>query len=261
MHAAARLSAGVLGAAVAALAGCGGSRPRAEPGPTVSPVLLTRVPVEELPAEDDVALVHGKGHVEPAVVEAAIAPHRDALTACYLQRVGKRRWLGGQLTLRWDVAADGAMTQVVLAESDLGAWPIEKCLLDLARTITFGAPIGGAAEVVLPLALAARGRVVIWKDEQSDRAVGTQLGKLDRCARGKVVAPRNVRITLYVGPHGRVQSVGFSSNSHAIDDAWAACAEKLVLGWSLPDPKGQVAKLGVRYRPRSWTSSPRKSSS
>jgi hypothetical protein len=244
-----------------AVSACGGPAVRPDPAPTVSAIPLTRVAVPEPAADDDVELVTGKGHVEPAVVEAAIAPRRDELTACYLDRVGKRRWLGGQLVLRWDVAADGALTQVVLAESDLGAWPIEKCVLELARAMTFGPPLGGAAEVVLPLTLAARGRAAQWDDAQAEKAVGAQLGKLDGCARGKIAAPDDVVITAYVGPRGRVQSVGFASPHRALDDAWAACAEKLVHAWHLPDPKGQITKLAVRYRPRSWTSSPRKSSS
>ena len=62
--------------------------------------------------------------------------------------------------------------------------------------------------------------------------------------------PEDVVITMYVGPHGRVESVGFASPTTMLEDDWAACAEKAALGWHLPDPKGQVTKLAVRYRPR-----------
>ncbi len=162
----------------------------------------------------------------------------------------QRRWLGGHLVLRWDVAADGTVDKVLLAENDLGAWPIEKCVLDLARATSFGPPIGGRAEVVLPLTFSARGKLGLWPDEVSAKAVGTQLAKLDVCARGKPAMPEDVVITLYVGARGRAQSVGFASASSVLEDAWAACAEKAALAWHLPDPKGQVTKLAVRYRPR-----------
>jgi len=231
-----------------ALAACG-KAPAPDTGPHVSAVPLTRVAVEE--PDDDVQVVSGKGHVEPEVVEAAIAPRRDQLTACYLQRVGKRRWLGGHLVLRWEVAADGAIDKVLLAENDLGAWPVERCLLALARDISFGAPIGGGpAEVVLPLAFSGKGSPGLWDDERSSKAVGTQLAKLDACARGKPAMPDDVVITIYVGRRGKALSVGFASAVSVLEDDWAACAEKAILAWHLPDPKGQVTKLAVRYRPR-----------
>lgn len=234
-----------------ALAGCGAPKP-AEP-PQVSPRLLTRTPVADTDPDDGVEVLSGKGHVEPAAVEAGLAPHRDAVSRCYTQRVGKRRWLGGRLSLRWEVAADGTIEHLLLADSDLGAWPIERCVLEAAREARFGTPVGGPAEVTLPLEFWATGRPAnpaIWDDDQSLRAVGGQLAKLDACAKGKVAMPDEVRITLYVGPRGRAESVGFASPGAELDPDWADCAEKAALAWRLPDPRGQVAKLAVRYRPR-----------
>jgi hypothetical protein len=230
-----------------ALVACGGAKPVAAP-PPVSPAPLTRTPVEE--PDDGVQIVTEKGHVELAAVDAGLAPHRDALSSCYTQRVGRRGWLGGHLSLRWEIAADGSVQRVLLAESDLGAWPVEKCVLETARGARFGKPIGGAAEVTLPLEFSARGQPAVWDDEQSARAVGGQLAKLDACANGKTAAPEDVRITLYIGPHGRAASVGFASPVTELEDAWVACAEKAALGFRLPDPRGQIAKLAVRYRPR-----------
>src|SRR3954470_18794902 len=138
---------------VALVWACGGAPPPAEPGPQVSAVPLTRV-VKPSEPEDDVAVISEKGHIEPQVADAALAPHRSAMSHCYTQKVGRRAWLGGRVVLRWEVAADGAVTSVRIAESDVGAWPIESCLLDIAREITFGAPAGGGpAELVIPLEL------------------------------------------------------------------------------------------------------------
>ena len=243
-----------------ALAACGSSKPLEDTGPKISARTLTRVVVEDPEPDDGVQVTGGTGHVEPAVALAAIAPHRDRLTACYLQRVGRRRWLGGHLELRWEVAADGTIDKVLLADNDLGAWPVERCVLDIAREIRFGTPIGGAAEVTLPLAFSAKGAPVLWDDDQRAKAVGTQLAKLDVCARGTPAMPEDVVFTIYVGGRGKALSVGFGSVVSAIDDAWAGCAEKAVLAWHLPDPKGQVTKLAVGYRPRSWTSRRPKSS-
>ena len=90
---------------------------------------------------------------------------------------------------------------------------------------------------------------------QSLRAVGGQLTKLEECAKppknGKIksiVVPDDVVITVYVGAAGAAQSVGFASKASEIDENWAACAEKQAMAWRLPDPRGTVAKLAVRFR-------------
>ncbi|HMG24062.1 MAG TPA: AgmX/PglI C-terminal domain-containing protein [Kofleriaceae bacterium] len=200
-----------------ALAACGGAPP-AEPRPQVSPVALTRAPVAE-PAETDdgVVVSAGKGHVEPAAVEAAIGPYRSELSSCYTRRVGGRRWLGGRLVVRWELAANGAIERVLLADGDLGAWPIERCVLDTARRASFGRPIGGAAEVVLPLEFSlcqpvpgargarpagdasdgcsVRGRAALWDEVASAKAVGSQLAKLDACATATANAAATTKAT------------------------------------------------------------------
>ncbi|HEU4732144.1 MAG TPA: AgmX/PglI C-terminal domain-containing protein [Kofleriaceae bacterium] len=259
-----------LGRVASVLAGAcgasGGGAPR-DTAPKVSPAPLTRVPIEDREPEDEIQVVHSKGHLEPAAVEAGLRPHRDALARCYTERVGRRTWLAGHVVLRWEVGADGAVARVLLAESDLGAWPIERCLLDVARRASFGKPVGGAAELTLPLDLAPPGKpasVVVWDAARSARAVGPQLARIDACARGKTAAPSDVTITLHVAPRGRPESIGFASPTSVLDDAWAECAVKAALDWRLPDPRspaGQMTTLAVRYRPHGWTSHPRKSSS
>jgi hypothetical protein len=141
---------------------------------------------------------------------------------------------------------------VKLAESDLGAWPIERCLLEVARAATFGKPTGGDADFSIPLDFSSRGRFNLWDELESLKAVGGgQVAALDACAKAKGVQgppPEDVTITVYVGPQGKAQSVGFASARSVLEDAWAECAEKAALAWRLPDPRGAVAKLAVRYR-------------
>ena len=68
--------------------------------------------------------------------------------------------------LHWDIRKDGTVTAVKLAESDLGAWPIEKCLLEIARAATFDKPIGGDADFSLPLDFSAKGRLEVWDEDR-----------------------------------------------------------------------------------------------
>lgn len=238
-----------LGAALAlAAVACGGkSAPPAAPAEPAA----KRVPVED-EVDDGLELSSSRGRMDPAVVEAGIAPHKEALGDCYMSRVAGRRWLGGRVSLHWDIQGDGTISAVKLAESTLGAWPIEKCLIDLARTAAFGKPRGGAdADFSIPLEFLPTGKVDVWDEDQSLRAVGGQVAKLDACAKAKNVKgpmPDDVTITVYIGPAGKAQSVGFSSPASVIEDAWAECAEKAAMAWRLPDPKGTVAKIAVRYR-------------
>lgn len=241
----------VLGAAMF-VAACG-SKPAAkpvEPAPVISAKPTTRVPVEEPDEEQGVTIVNAHGHMDQAVVEAGLAPHADDLTACYMTKVNRRRWLGGHVVLHWDIKKDGTITAVKLAESDLGAWPIEKCLLEVARDATFGKPIGGDADFSVPLDFTAKGQLITWEEDKGLKAVGGQTVKLDKCAKGKIPAPSDVTVTVYVGPAGKAQSVGFASAKTTIDDAWGDCAEKAALAWRLPDPRGIVAKLAIKYRSR-----------
>jgi hypothetical protein len=189
--------------------------------------------------------------MEPAANQIGIEPHKEGLGDCYMTRVGKRGWLGGHVSIHWEIHRDGTITAVKLAESDLGAWPIEKCLLEIARGATFGKPIGGDADFSIPLDFSSKGRPALWDEDQALKAVGGQLAALDACAKAKGVkgpAPEDVTVTLYVGPQGKAQSVGFASPRSVLDETWAECAEKAALAWRLPDPKGAVAKLAVRYR-------------
>ena len=233
------------------LAACGGGARPVEPAPTIAPA-PTRVVVEDSERDDGAQVVGDKGHLEPAAVDAALAPHRAALTRCYTQKVGRRTWLGGRVVLRWDIAADGTLASARITESDLGAWPVESCLLSIARQASFGKPIGGRAELTLPLELSVAKPLTISPEPPPAKATSALLAKLDACARGKVALPHDVALTIYLGPRGRVASVGFAS-AKDLDGDWAACAEKAALatlGWRLPESSGQVTKLALRYRPR-----------
>jgi hypothetical protein len=243
------------------MAACGGSAPPpAPPKPAEPPPVAKRVVVEtekDDEPQDGVTFVHKRGQMAQDTIQAGLQPHTQELTDCYLTKVGRRRWLGGHIVLHWDVKRDGTVTSVKLSESDLGNWDIEKCLLEVARTATFGKPIGGDADFTVPLDFSAKGNAQIWDEDKSLRAIGGQLAKLDTCPDPKVMKaakkpmtkPVNVTVTMYVGPHGKAESVGFSSPNTEITDEWMECAAKAATAWRLPDPRGQIAKLAIRYKP------------
>ena len=265
------------------LAACGSSPPPAkkvEPEPVKKP---TRVVVEDESAqnetpEEGVTFVKTKGSITKEAIEEGLAPHQTALAECYTEKVGKRRWLGGHVVLQWNLKADGAITSVKMIESNLGSWAVEQCLLDIAWSATFGKPSGGDVDFTVPLDFSAKGGTAIWDEDKALRAIGGQLALLDDCddfefepkpvkktkkapkpkkkdpsAEPEKPArpekpPKNVTMTLYVGPGGTLQSVGFSSATTEVGHKWSACAEKAAKSWRLPDPRGQIAKLAIRYK-------------
>ncbi len=253
---------------------CGGSKPaHREPPPqkllTAEDLArLKETETAEDEPEDGVEFVGTKGRMNEDAIKRGIAPHEAALVDCYMTRVKSRRWLGGQVLLHWDIEEDGTITGVRIAESSLGNWPIEKCLLETARLAVFEPPQGGDTEFELPLEFAARGRVQVWEAEQGLRAVGGQVATLAECAsdaakdrpkgRGRRKAPpkvpaqepiknpREAIVTLYIGRDGRATSVGFAGPAF-IQDAWADCAEQKALAWRLPEPKGPPARITVQF--------------
>jgi TonB family protein len=204
---------------------------------------------EEPPEDDDLEVVSTRGKIDPDAVTQAIQPHAGALEACYADNVGRRRWLGGAVELRWDVAADGAVTSVRLVQSTLGAWTVEKCVLDIARQLNFGKPKGGKAHVTNSVDFSLGAGAIPWSDDQTTKAVNGKLKELAVCSKAATSGdPTNVTVTMYVGTRGKVQSVGFASPT-GFDDAWADCVAGKAMAWALTDPRGKVAKASFVYNP------------
>jgi len=241
-------------AALAPLGGCGGSdKPVAAPEPVEETGGRRRAPPDDEDESDDGVEIEGlRGHLERGEIEAGVSPHHDALSTCFTSRVGKRRFLGGQVELKWLVARDGSVKQVVVTASDLGAWEVEKCLIEVGRRMHFARPKGGEAEFSLPLDFPARGGVLPWDGDRAATEVEAHLADLAQCtdtgAGAAAAGPSEVVVTLYVGTRGQVQSAGFAAES-PLDDTWADCAAALMLEWTLTDPRGKVAKLAFRYAP------------
>ena len=86
---------------------CGGNAAPPPEQPKVSNTPTTRVPVEDEEPEEGVTIINARGRMDPAVVETGITPHKQALSECYTTNLKRRRWLGGQLILHWDIDQEG----------------------------------------------------------------------------------------------------------------------------------------------------------
>lgn len=197
--------------------------------------------------DDDLEVEGLRGHLDPYDIQQGVKPHSATLSACFTKQVKKRGYIGGKVAFKFVVTPVGAVKQVQVQESDLGAWEIEACLLAIARQMQFKQPRGGEAEFDLPLEFQPKRAVLWWDEERTETEVGLErLAELTACE----PAPSNVWVTLYVGTRGKVMSAGFASPAkQPIDDAWATCAQAAISAWTLADPRGQIAKGGFRFNP------------
>lgn len=236
--------------AMVLVAGCGGSSKKAAAVPEPEEEVEAPSPDDEEPEEDDGVEIEGLlGTLDVADIQPVIDKRARELEGCYQDGVGKLRYVGGSVELKFRVAADGVVKWVKVQQGDLGAWPIEKCLLEIARTMKFPRPRGGEAEFTFPLEFPGRGRVVPLDDARADAEIGPRLAELDECVdEAGVPAPSQVQVTVYVAVGGRVTSAGFATVAEEpFADAWADCALERVLGWKLTDPRGKVWKAQTWY--------------
>lgn len=205
--------------------------------------------------DDDELQVKGlKGRLETADIQDGVRPHAGAINKCFTDNTRKKKYVSGDIKLDYTVQKDGTVKMVRLIESELGSWPVEKCILETARKMTFVKPKGGPeATFTLPLSFPKRSRRTLkwWEESQIEPLVKSLLPELKACStEASVKDPSNVWVILYVGTRGQVWSAGFATkNKAALPDAWADCANTKIMAWQLTDPKGSVAKAGFRYNP------------
>src|SRR6185295_5021035 len=85
------------------------------------------------------------GVVQTEDVEAALEGHRDEIRDCY-QRAGRaQRYAQGKVVLRFLIGGSGRPDDVLVVESNLGNYDVERCLVDVGRRIAFKAPEGHKA--------------------------------------------------------------------------------------------------------------------
>lgn len=198
--------------------------------------------------EEDGMEVRGlRGRLEQYDIQAGLKPHLGDIAQCHKSKTRRRRYIGGQLTLKYVVDKRGSVKKVQIIESDLGAWDIELCVLEIARATTFARPKGDAdADFTVPVDFPARGNVLWWPEERADEEVADKLAELEECED----PPAEVWVTLYVATRGEVKSVGYASpDTTPVSDEWAECATDTMRAWVLSDPRGKVAKTGFHYSP------------
>lgn len=214
-------------------------------GPTDNVRGLAFEDEDEDDAGDGMMIESQKGHLDVQDIQDGIAQHTAALSDCYRSHHKRARYVDGKVELKYVVDPSGAVKQVQVLKSDLGAWAVERCLLDVSRAMTFVEPRGrGDADFTVPLDFSSESRVRWLTEEEAESQVASLRDQLAECE-GEASA---VDVTLYVGRRGVVKSAGFAATEEPFADEWADCAEELIKQWQLVDPRGRIAKLSFRYQ-------------
>jgi len=106
------------------LVACGGSSAKpptnyAERPPDARPATRQIIEHNDEDENTDIQLTSSHGKMDPADIEKAMASHTTAISECYTEQVGTRKWLGGEVLLHWWIDANGKLTSVALGDGNL----------------------------------------------------------------------------------------------------------------------------------------------
>jgi TonB family protein len=246
-----------------------------EPPPAAHPP-PRRDPEDEMVLKGDVL-----GTLADEDIAQAFRGRWGEVTRCLRESPPKLAYLIGKVELKMRVTTDGAPKQAHVQDSSLGHYAAEQCLLELAQTLKFPAPRGGAeAEFSYPIEFKPARTAAAVTDWSKDRIAPEQLAAnmkvLMHCRastdgkalpppppphKGKAkhphhahatplpngpmrALPKNLRLTLYIAPGGKVVTAGLSADG-PIDPPMGQCFVGGASLWRLDDPGGRPAKVTV----------------
>jgi TonB family protein len=198
--------------------------------------------------DDGMVLENGKGTLEQRDVDAALAKHVKALVACYDEAGPARRYASGQVALRFYVTSEGTVSNVLVVESAVGNFAVERCLVEEGKRIRFARPRGERAtdfEYSLQFRAGGDARLVDWKDETVSKQVAHLIPRLAPCG---ALGTGVVRAVLYIEPGGTVGSVGLASPT-PLDVEAAACAVEQMRHWKMREKRRYVVRTGFALEP------------
>lgn len=199
------------------------------------------------PASNDMEVEGLSGELDANSCEKLLADKQPDFRKCYDAVATEKFYLNGRLRVKLIIGPSGQPKSVALQESTLGSVEIESCVVDTLLKLHFPPPKGGDGELSYPLAFSGRAPVGAWESERIAEGLKKKKAALLSC-KGKakkgarVATFEDMRMTLYVGPGGKVTSAGFSA-MQPIDAKLASCVAGKALALELDDPLGQMVKV------------------
>ena len=260
-------------AAFGLVAGCAKHVPPPSP-PPVAPVEEVKPPPPKPDHDDGLALEGTLGTIADDDIAQAFRTRWAEVTKCSHAAQARLSYVTGTVQLKLRVGPDGVPKKAYVERSSLGNYEAERCVLDVARAIVFPKPQGGAeAEFTFPIEVRPRASspwVVAWEEariapsvQRSKKDIGLcrgealpqhakgrrHLAQRAKATRGPLKdLPANLALTLYIGPGGKVSSMGFAAEG-PLDEAFASCLYDRSKTWKLDDPRSQIAKATIGVSP------------
>ena len=205
-----------------------------------------RVPADDGDDQDGMVVTGTRGHLDRYDKDVGLEPGLPGFRQCFATEAVGRGYLGGRVELVFHVARDRTTRVDIGKATTLGARTIERCLLSVARPLSFAKPKGGDATFRLPLDFPQRSVVEVWTPDEVENDIGDKRDSLAECRSSQAV---NAIVTYYVGARGAVLSVGVApAGDAAVADEWADCITELVRAWMLSDPLGVIKKGAFHYK-------------
>jgi hypothetical protein len=172
----------------------------------------------------------------------------DQVSRCFAEARAKSKlwYLAGKVELKIRVGQDGKPKTAFVSSSTVGHYDVERCILGIARELSFSRPHGGSeAEFTYPIEFRGKAAVMPWDGERLGPAMARHKKDVSACKRALAAAlPPSVMMTVYVAPGGKVTSAGFHADA-PLDDTFAMCLIEKCRTWRVDDPLGRIAKATV----------------
>jgi outer membrane biosynthesis protein TonB len=229
--------------AVTALLCAGGALTAAGAAPKAASKVAPAAPAK---GSDGMQIEGTVGELDSAACEKVLQEHRETVKKCFESVSERLFYLGGHIEVKLRIGASGQPSAVAMVASSLGNYEVEHCVTSTMHKLRFPPPKGGDGELSVPFDFAAHTPVGAWPPDK----VAGELGraKLKSCSARKphagerLATAASVQVTLYIGPGGKVTSVGFAA-PEPIDDKMASCMANKVKALQLDDPLGKMVKV------------------
>lgn len=185
----------------------------------------------------------GYSALAPQHVDAIFAENAAGLDNCKRRAAGP--FVSGVVRLQFVLDERGRTETVFVADSDVGSYKVEDCLLQTARFLEFPVPPdSGRTQFVrsIPINEAAR-RISLPQPESWGYTALRARRDAFRTCRTRYSYQGPFHLTLYVGGRGRVLSAGFHARN-ITPEGFAACVVQVAEETEFPGAGDRV----VRYR-------------
>jgi hypothetical protein len=187
------------------------------------------------------------GVLDEQAVDMAIKRHERALAACFRNAGEARKYLSGQIVMRFVISGTGEVSDVQMIRNALGNYSVESCLVLEGKQIRFPAPEGRRGtdfEYSMNFQSTGERAVVPWSGEEMARHMYSVSDDLANCG---ALGSTDVDVIAYVEAGGHVGSVGFASEG-SLDPMAAVCAVALMRKVRISDaPVGRSTVLRATF--------------